>query len=556
MLQQILTYSKSSLSELRSEESFIDQIVKWSWIMLIVAILVQLIFFIDLINVVAMGSVVISWGITTKIFLKQDMLERFPLSTFLLLGFTSTQLYLPLLFTSMEIKPLIYNLEVPEYVFLHSMATLFVLLAAHGFYRLLSRASGKRSFSIMQKTGFFTPPTESQLWLMGLLGIAAAYYVFFTTPTAEEGREVAGEASDKFMQGLLPFQYAPFFLPFGRLFGGKEVNMRRVLPMLLVYTLILFAVSVGRNSTGAFMFGFTAVAFGYALGLLLGIYKAKIFSIRNFVIVGLFGWLLVGPMADLRTAMVLVREQRTEVPAMELLELTLDAFQDKEAIRERRLFDATREEEWDERYLDNVFTARFGNIKFNDINLVQAFKVRAHDPDMINFSRDYLLGGLPTPFLKALNIDVDKETVYSLSIGDFLYLAAGGYGTVGGFRTGHFAGTGIATFGWWYLLILGIGIIPVFYLFDKFYMLRTESSPLTGEREKTFLFSFCGLLALTTIFLYFVALQSVIQIGTFLYRGWIQLALLYFLMFHFTRIFSGSFMKASEITKTLRRLKI
>ena len=558
MVRQISTYSRSFVrTKDLGAESFLHEIMRWSWIAFILCVIYQLIFFLDLVNVMAMASVGLAWAITAKFILQPSMLERYPFSMFLLFGFTTTQFYFPLIFTSLEGKSLLFNLDVPELVFLHSLAALFVLLLSHSFYRLLSRLSGKRSFSILERTGFFTPPSERQLWLMGIIGIAAAYYVYFTTPTAEEGREVTGEASDKFIQGFLPFQYAPFFIPLSRLFGGNEVDLKKVGPLLIGYTVALFAISVGRNSTGAFMFGFTAVAFGYAIGLMLGIYKAKLFTLKNAVILALGGWLLVGPMADLRTAMVNVRDQRTNVSAMEMLNLTLEAFQDKEAIEERRLYDENQDSEWDERYLSNVFTARFANIKFNDINLVQALEVRAHDPDMLNFSKDYLLGGLPSPFLKALNIDVDKDAVYGLSIGDYLYLAAGGYGVANAYRSGHFAGTGMAAFGWYYLLILGVGMVFIFYLFDKFYMIKylPGSSPDQPKR-KIFLFSFCGLLALNSIFLYTSSLQTVVQIGTFLYRGWLQLALLYFLVFHFTRIFSGSFMKDSELVKTLKRFKI
>src|SRR5690606_36695931 len=141
---------------------------------------------------------------------------------------------------------------------------------------------------------------------------------------------------------------------------------------------------------------------------------------------------------DQRTAMVLVREQRTSVPASELFDITMDAYFDKEAIRERSLFDETREEDWDERYLSNVFTARFANIKFNDINLVHASEVREHDPEMYQFSIDYFLGDLPTPYLKAPNIYVDKEQVFGLSIDDYLYLAACGHGNLTSYRSGHF----------------------------------------------------------------------------------------------------------------------
>jgi hypothetical protein len=548
MTQEINIFlGRSPLAHTYEDKGFIYQIVRLSWLVLASSILYQVIFFWSLINVMAITSVVVTWLITAHVFLNQSLLEKFPLSGLLIIGFATTQLYFPLLFTTLEGKPLIYNLEEPELVFLHSTASFLVLLISHAFYRLLSKLSD-RSFSVMQRAGYFTPPTELQLWLMGLIGIGAAYYVYFLTP--DIGREVTGEASGKLLQGLLPFQYAPFFIPLGKLFGGEDVKLRRVAPLLFVYSILLFAISIGRNSTGALMFGFTAVAFGYLLGLVLGIYHAKILSLKNVVIVIAFGWLLIGPLADLRTAMVLVRDQRTEVSAAELISMTLDAFYDTEAIESRREYDATTEGEWDERYLDNVFTARFGNIKFNDINLVQALKVREHDPDMLKYSADYLLGGLPDPVLKALKIDVDKASVYSVSIGDYLYLAAGGYGTVSGFRTGHFAGTGMATFGWWYLLILGIGMIFIFYLFDKFFLVRYVPDDSPGHMlQRKLQFSFCGLLALTSVFLFFTALQSVIQIGMFMYRGWIQLVLLYFVMFHATRfltLFSRTSSRTSE----------
>jgi hypothetical protein len=536
---------------------FIGEITHWSWVVLILSFLFQIVFHWSLMNLLAMASVIFGWIVTTKIFLKRPMLEKYPLSIFLIIGFTTTQLYFPMLFTTLEGKSLLFNLEVPEHVFLHSTLALIVLLLSHSFYRLFSRISHRRSFSVMEKVGFFTAPTERQLWMMGFIGIAAAYYYYFTTETGREVTEVTGSAGDKFVQSLLPFQYAPFFILMGRLFGGKDVNLKRVVPLLIGYGSILFLISIGRNNTSAFMFGFTAVAFGYFLGLLLKIYHTRLFTLKNVVIVCFFLWLVVGPVADLRTAMVNVREHRSNVSASEMMNLTIDAYFDKEAIETRRKLDEEMDLEWDERYLDNVLTARFGNIKFNDINLVQSLKIREYDPDMLDFSIDYMLGGLPDPFLKALNIDVDKESVYSVSIGDFIYLAAGGYGTVSGFRSGQFAGTGMATFSWWYLFILGIGMVFVFYLYDKFY--RYEEIPSSSPDqpvEKRMIFSCCGLLALTSIFLYFVALQSVVQIAPFLYRGWIQLSLLYLLLYHFTRIFSGSFMRNSEVAKTLRRIKI
>lgn len=546
MIQQVDTPSYiASDSPLIKEQPFTLQFKRWSWVLLIGAILYQCFFHWSVSNGVAMCTIVLAWLITTKIILGGELIKKFPLSTFLLLGFTSSQFYLPLIFTTGEAKSLLYNLEVPELVFLHSTLVLFVLLFAHLLHQLLSKLSDSRSFSLLTKLGFFTPPRAIQLWLMGLMGTAAAFYIYFV---AKIGSEVTGSASDKFVQGLLPFQYAPYFIPLGSLYGSKEKNSKSLGPALLIFTVLLFGLSVGRNSTGAFMLGFTAIGFGYLLGLLLGIFETPKISIKN-ILAGVFGlWLMVGPLADLRTAMVNVRDQRTEVAASELIGLTWEAFNDKKAIEARRKTDGTQEDpDWDERYLDNVFTARFGNIKFNDLNLVQADKVGEYDPDMLEFVIDHLLGAMPDPFLRALKLEVDKEAVYSISIGDFLYITAGGSGTISGFRTGHFAGIGMATFGWWYLFILGVAMVFVFALFDKFYKTKPPTSVSSDNlSNQKMYFSLCGLLSTADIFGWFIGLQCVTEIIVFIVREWIQLAVLYLIIFHVTRIISGLIKKPSK----------
>jgi hypothetical protein len=441
-----------------------------------------------------------------------------------------------LLFTSLEGKSVTYNLELPEQVFFHSLASLVVIIIAHSFYQFLVKISYKRRFLLMTKVGLFTPPTDLQLWLMGLAGVGATFYIFFMVPEVGAG-VTTGSALDKVIQGLLPFSYAPYFILVGKLYGRDSKRGPLVAPLLIVFTIALFAVSIGRNSRGAFMFGFTSLAFAYGLGLLLGFYKTRLFTIRNAILATIFFWLLTGPMADLGTAMVIVRGEQQEIPASELIDLTLDAYGDKEAIRQRRLDDLSSgwELDWDERFLDNVFTTRFANLKFNDMSLVMASKLDEYDPDMLSHSIDYFLGALPEPFLKAFNFDVDKEQLYSMSMGDYLYLITGGQGYIESFRTGHFAGTGLATFGWWYLLVLGVAMVPIFILFDLFF----KTIPSSGEEgNQKIRFSCCGLLALTLIW-GFLPNESVVSLGIFLVRGWLQLTLLYLLLFYFTWLVSS-----------------
>jgi len=523
--------------DLIKQEPFDVKIVKITWWLLGLSVIIQCIFFWSIENVACMGAVIFGWLIVTRIFLKQSMLLKFPLSSLIVIGYASCELCFPLIFTTLEAKPMIFNLELPEQVFFHAFAALLVITLTHFVYRFLWRVSYTRSTSLLERVGFFETPSTIQIWLIGAVGLAAQWYVFFKYP--EVGQEVTGQAADKFIQSLIPFSYAPFFIPVGKLFGNLERPSKKLYVVLLAYTIMLFAISIGRSSRGSFMFGFTGIAFTYALGLLLGVFKTKLFTFRNGVFAGILFWLLTGPMADLGTAMVLVRDQVETVSAPELIDLTFEAYGDKEAIRARRLEDKTAgaSNDWDEPYLDNIFAARFTNVKFSDMTLIQHEKIGDHDPDMLSYSIDYVLCALPDPFVKALNVDADKEAIYSISFGDFIYLLGGGTGFPAGYRTGHFAGTGMTAFGWWYLALLAVGMLPIYFLFDKFYRRRKSSKPLKAGVVIPIQFSLCGLLSISSVF-QFLPNESVAVLGTFLIRGWIQLALLYIVLFHITRILS------------------
>lgn len=514
--------------------TFIALIIRWSWIALAIAVVFQCVFFSTLPNLIAIISILFGWAIFVKAFLRFDVLSNYPLSTFVIFGFTTTQIYFPLLFTSLEGKPVIFNLELPYQVFFHSFAALIALTLSHIAYRSYQSKKPTTSSGFLSKLSFFTPPTDIQLWLMGFIGLAATFYVYLYSPNI--GWKVTGSASDKAIQALMPFSYAPFFIPFGILYGNYEKSTKQLIPLLIGYTLLLFLISIGRNSRAGFMIGFSSVGFAYFLGLLLGVYKARFFTVKNFVIAIGALWLFTGPVADIGTAMVIVRGERHDISYSALISNTLDAYSDKEAIRIRRLYDLdqTEKREWDENYLTNIFLARFCNIKFNDASLVQAEKIWQYDSAMYNFSINYIWAALPQPVLDAFGMtNVDKVMLKGISVGDYLYYVAGGpTEALGGYRTGHFAGTGMATFGWWYLLLLGVGMIPVYFLFDVFF----KKIHITSANTLGFQISLCGLVVLDGIFRFLSPSESVVGIATFLVRDWVQLALLYFLIYHFTRL--------------------
>src|SRR3989337_3699414 len=105
--------------------------------------------------------------------------------------------------------------------------------------------------------------------------------------------------------------------------------------MIVLYAALLLAISIGRNSRGAFILGLTTPVYAYGLGLILGVFKTKILSVKNVVIAGLILWFLTGPLSDLGTAMLIVRGTRTEISAAELITETLDVLGDEQAIESR-----------------------------------------------------------------------------------------------------------------------------------------------------------------------------------------------------------------------------
>lgn len=524
------TNQKIVFVKLKKSTDIVAKVSYWSWVILIVASFVQCFFFWSIPEFVAIICVIIAWIILTSFFLKEEMLRKYPLSTFMIIGFTATQLYFPLVFTTTEFKPVIFNLDLPYQVFFHSLATLIVLVIAHYIYRFFPQQT-KRQSSWLYRLGFFKAPDDLQLWIIGIIGLFANIYVFFVTNTTTLAN---ADPSNKVIQSLFPFAYAPYLIPVKAMFGSNKKSSKRIVLQLVIWASILFFISMARNNRTAFMIGFTSIAFSYILGLLLEIFEPPKIAFKTIAIAAVCFWIVTGPIADLGTAMVIVRSQRENVTKAELIDITIAAFNDKTAIAMRRLQDRNAQSLWDERYLDNIFTARFANIKFNDATLVQAERVGEKNPKMLRYSTDYMWGALPDPILKVVNPNVNKEFTYSISFGDYIYsLAGAGKEVFGGYRTGHMAGTGMAAFGLWYLAILGVLMIFVFLLFDKLCLI-TDTIHFQGHKEYKMAFSVCSLLILTSVF-QFLPTESVSQVITFMIRGYLQILFIYLFIYHATK---------------------
>ena len=520
--------------------TFLSLYKYWMNVVILICVIIQFLIFSEDSNLFAVGIILLSWNLVNTFVLTTYNFINYTFSTFLILGFGITQFAMPLIFTLLEAKPVTYNLKIPVEVFTHSIFALIIVIIAHLFYKNWMKNTGEifqiKIQRFLYKNHFFDAPSNKQIWIIGFIGIfAMTIGLLYNSNSTSELNEK--DSLGKFIEGFKIFSYAPLFIPFSKLLkktNFKSDNYNKYLQ--LIYLIILIIYGVLSNSRGLFMQGITSVGLVFFLGLLTGKFDYRIIKLKNFFILTISFWLITGPLSDIGTAMVIVRAQRNSTSPTELLNKTLVVYKDKEGIRNfKKLALSENKGDWDETYFDNIFLARFCNLKFNDANLKLGLKTNDNDKRMLNFSLDRFWAIIPSPILNILPINIDKKKITAASFGDYLYYCNGGENALGGFRTGHYAGSGMAAFGWWYLAVLGIGMIPLFFLIDLYFF------NFKSNNTYNVLFSLAGLILSSTIFTFWgtsTASESVINIFTFIFRGWIQSVILYLFVFKISSFLS------------------
>lgn len=530
MYQNLIHPLPNNRLQKRQKRSFISQATTLSWIVLGFTTLFQCILFPTIPNLICISIINLAWLLFINTTVRFETIQLYPVSTLIIVGFMLTQFFLPAVVTLIEGKPVVYNLLFPIDVFLHSFSALLVLLIIHYVHRLnqgfFLGSLRRHLFNI----GLFRAPSNGQLWIMGIIGILAMFYVHVYAKTSWER---TGQASDKFIEALVPFAYTPYLLLFSELYGSPKNNFKKIALPLMFITAALIINGLGRNSRSIFILGFTTTAFCYFLGLVMGTNQLPKLTKKNLALIVGLGFLILGPISDLSIAMVVARAQRDNISTVDLISETMSAYFNKaELVAYTKESSVTDSFSWNEAYVNNQFLSRFCNLKYNDLSLKDAYQLTDNDA-MYEFSIGRLLTTFPTPLLTALEIDVDKNNLNNYSFGDYLYTKAnGGDNSFAYFKTGHFSGSGLAAFGWWYLLILAILMIPVFILNDAF-CIQTR----TREQRLQIRFSVCLLLSLPGVF-QTMSMESVIMPAAFLIRGWFQMLLTYLLMFYISRAVS------------------
>ena len=506
------------------------------WMLVLAVVALQLAFTFDAGNLAMSALLLAGNGLGYAYALRQERLRRFPLSSLMLLGYTFSYFTLPLLGQLLALQPITHHLIHPVLDEGYALLGLLALIGGHVLYAhgapLLALRNALRKH-VYVRTGFFREPRLPQLWLMGLLGVVAAILL-------RSYAEHAGGIGHAVLNGLRPFVYVPYVLLLLPAWSARQRVARRHLVALLPYSAVLVVLSFITNSRAYLLMGFASLLILYAYLMACGRLRLPRVRPRNLIVLALLALLVIGPVTQLAMTMVVVRGMRTELGPLQLVEQTWRVYRAggvAEAYAQQ-MQPSSQQAGVGEVYFDNLFLNRLANLRFVDNAVVNAGQLAGPQRDYFR-SIEYgkVLALMPQPLIDLLGLPVDKAAVTKGSSGDFLlYAVTGDSSVIGGFATGSLLVNLRLTFGMlWPLLLMALSAI-VFAFVDAWCW--TEIDPRTNDAQVRFNPLVIGMLFSLT-FLFTSAATGADSLSGILgipLRGWLQLAVLYAIVFWTSRV--------------------
>jgi hypothetical protein len=479
-------------------------------------------YFIDdsLDNIVCTLIAIAASVVTFLYVLRIKRFRRAPISCVMILGFNVSAFSAALLVQTTALRAITYNLSSSLMTFSTLLETQLLIILVHFVYTRSHALNGLRlslTRYVYRPLRLLKAPTNFQLWLFGFIGCAATIVSARTYTDAMD----YGDVSGKFLLGYVPFAVAPFFIPLRTyLFGTSRQSSDNWLSVS-AYALLLIAVAMANNARATFSAGFLTLALAGLIAILSGNYKVTRKTIYSGLLFVAVGVPVFTTLSDLATAMVIARDQRSNVSSLELIEITLSNFQDKTLIEERRRRDAAiLNGEYNENYVNNPIFARFVYTKFVDVNMTNALSLtdsQAQEVRRIAWAR--IIALLPTPVIQYFNIDVDKTDLLFSSGDVYSYIAKSI--ELGGFTTGSEIPDGLTIFGSLFWPVLAFFVLIQFTAYDAL--------SVTDETGRLVI-SAVALLNIVPIFTLGVMQESVANQVSTIIRGIPQLIFLYLIV--------------------------
>lgn len=497
----------------KSKAQNVKIINKWILATLCILTFLEIFIFPEFENIYGCFTFIVAWGFLSVFVMNQQNVNKCFLPFIALLGLGICFFFLPLLITMIEGKPLTFRFQCPIQTFNYQLINLLMLILA---YRICLNVYKSRNIlsRLWSKLGYFTPPTDKQIWAMGIIGVLSQIFLLLIMGTDEARAENLG-----FFGHLLGvtknFACFPVLLLFKNLYS-ISVKTRTNKQLVILYLIILLVLGLATGKRTAIFSSLVTIVMCYVVPIFTE--NKRIFSHRTLLI-GFIGiYLITGPIADLAAAMALGRDNSERTSSNETFQNIIDLYQDKERLNAMyKTFLMTTDNAgdnlsgWSEYYVDNIMMDRFCNLRVCDMTIDYANKLGFNNPTMHEYFYNQLLFIFPTPILNLLGIQVNKFK-YQYTPGDLMSMESLNIGHYHGYRVAGDVGIGLYLWGNWYFLF------ALFVYFSLFYFL---SSLIKLENYSYILFPLPVLTDLFRYFLLFNNSTGIVGVTTTLLRtGW------------------------------------
>lgn len=503
----------------------------YSNVLLLILVWLECAFFFSWDIIFGCTVILYGWTLISYFILDKSVLIKHPVIFIVSLGVGLFYFYFPLIGTLMSNRPLTYQFRMPFEVFIHQFVFITVYVGSFLLY-LNSNIRPIKLRKILKKFKIFYPPTDLQLWLMGLIGVITFVYVKIGIGISQlEAKDVSPLV--RFLLPFINFIYAPILINFKRLYTKEIVMSKKLNVRVYLYVVVLVLLSFlgnGRqfmiSSIMVLLLLYFFVAFLFKRNL------KQVFPPRLVILFLIISIAIVGPLEKMANAMLIVRNERANISAIELFDATILAF-NSSRLEEKSNVTKYKENNfsWEEDYTGNIFFDRLCNLKIADMTLYYVSKANVNPIQAQNDLSIKILAQLPTPVLDLLGFEINKyDSEIPFTVASKVKDITIGYSSGGKTVAAH-SGTGIYLFGEWYPLIFMLIYLLLFYIFDSFILIQN------GVIHYSALF-------LINIFYFFTFLNfkdGIISDMLFIGRPYIQMCFIYIFLFHFTEILSKFF---------------
>ncbi len=481
-----------------------------------------------------MGIGCLFGGLITVVFYANKQLWRkYPVSSLSICGYSAYYFYLPPMITLIEFNPLTTNLSNPIFVTLTSLLFLSTLITSHIIYikTSLLQFPLRECKKLLGKASLYYQPSIAVAFMIGFLGLVPALANLFIGGHDLEESE-RGTVS-KSLSALTPLMYIPFVLLLNT-FSVSKSNATKMLMFTGCYSTLIFGYGLMHNTRTPLLIGITSVTMCALWFVVIGKISISRRLQKHLLVLTSLAAIALCQFADLAVAMVMVRDQRYDLPPAEMIGLTFSTFMDKQSIQQYKQDSHERRDGSlsDEYYVGNVFFSRLCNLRFLDIGLSHVKYFSSYQAtEILTLEYQLVMATFPRPLLTKLDPTVNKDLVASASSGDLmLYVGTGETRYLGGFRTGSLIASAIACFG----ILFPLFVIPIaaatFAVTDTLCQ-STSANAILSPLCVVFAFDLCFHWTSAA-----TGCEGVSDTICFLIRGFPQTAVVYLLAVNFARL--------------------